>query len=303
MARNFFSGLNPYFVPLNYNNEFSHLFHSYWVSLPTPYGPSFLPFFFLPALVFKNSLIGAIYFYKLIVLGVFLFSLFIFKKILIIKKLPAHLFWFYAFNPALLLQLVIDGHNELIIITFLLLSLFYLTLEKKVWAQASLIISIFIKYTSFILWPIMWFKDGKFSGKNFFYSNFILIASTIIILFASGLLPKQIFSNLAYLNQSCFYVCSPLMQLIDNYFINYEFIIRFSIFFVLYLLILYVFLFRKFSREKFIFWTLVVFLFIFIRSLTPWYILLIIPFGILANDRKYLSASLFFSIYSLFFYP
>jgi Gpi18-like mannosyltransferase len=127
-----------------------------WTHRTYPYGPSWLLIsiplsyvglqIFLPTLILFKTLavggyLGSIYFIERIV-----------KKIFPGKELLAVVF--FAFNPLIIIELLVSGHHDGIMM-FLTLASFYFILEKK-YGRALLlfVLSVGIKYVTIFLFPI-----------------------------------------------------------------------------------------------------------------------------------------------------
>lgn len=270
------------------NSSWSHyLGNLWWLNYPTPYGPLFV-FSLLPVwlLALKSFWLG-IYGFKLISLGLFLFSAYLVKKMSDEKT-----FWLYVFNPALLINFVLEGHNDLWIIVLLLLFL----QRKYLGKILSLLGAVFIKYTAIILWPLTWFASGKFKWSLFFISNLIIVSLLALFFWIFSLSPLELYSNLNFLDAKCFYHCSPIVYLIPTN------SIRLGLFVVAYGLISWLFLVRKHSPIKFIFWTLGALFMIKVRWLTPWYLLPLIPLALVTEGKIYRYLALLLTFYGLFHY-
>ena len=63
---------------------------------------------------------------------------------------------YFAWNPLVLLELVGNGHNDAVMLFFLLLSLWFFWQEREVAAHASLGLAVLIKLTPVFLWPFLW---------------------------------------------------------------------------------------------------------------------------------------------------
>lgn len=150
--------LNPYFYV--YNDLTSDTFYSYlnnrWSVYTTLYGPAFVIISSFVAYVGKSSVFASLFLMK----GVLI--LFHFINAVIIGKLfkRASVALLYAWNPLLLFEFAVNGHNDVILITFLLLGLYVLLNKKASAVYLSLSFLFFfcaflVKATAIVFLPLM----------------------------------------------------------------------------------------------------------------------------------------------------
>ncbi|MCX6793279.1 MAG: polyprenol phosphomannose-dependent alpha 1,6 mannosyltransferase MptB [Candidatus Falkowbacteria bacterium] len=292
---------NPYTTPLNAATVPKELSDVWWMALPSPYGPAFLLITFIPWLISFSSLFAFIYAYKLFALVAFLASAWLFSKLRQRENAPAYLDLLFILNPALIINLVLEGHNEVFIILFLLLFLY--TSDKPLKKLGYMTMAVLIKFSTFLAWPLIWFKNSKFNLKSFVKSNIFLLIIGLIFFKVINLLPQDFLKqNVLFINNACFYKCSPIYSLgnhLPNLFGDYFKIITFLL---AYLFILYWFLIKRYEPLKFIVWSFVALFFITTKWLTPWYPTIIIPFSLLLNNKKYLLISALITAYCLLHY-
>ncbi len=63
---------------------------------------------------------------------------------------------YFAWNPLVLLELVGNGHNDGLMLTFVLLALWLVTHERDLVAHVALAGGVLIKVTPLFLWPVLW---------------------------------------------------------------------------------------------------------------------------------------------------
>jgi len=63
---------------------------------------------------------------------------------------------FFAWNPLVLLELVGNGHNDGLMLTFLLLSLWLSLRGREIGGHAAMGLSVLVKVTPVFLWPFLW---------------------------------------------------------------------------------------------------------------------------------------------------
>ena len=280
---------NIYLVNVHISQWAHYLSNLWWLDYPAPYGPLFV-IALLPAwLGGLKSFVFGIYIYKLLSLGLFILSAYLLRKMTDTKT-----FWLYVFNPAILINFVLEGHNDLWI-AFLLLVFVYK--KKKVLGKyLSLLGAIFIKYTAVILWPLMWFRDNKFRFKLFIISNLIVLSLIALFFWIFSVSPLDFWYNLSFLEGNCFYRCSPVAAIFPSS------IIRLGLFIASYDIIAWYFLYRNFSPTKFIIWSFLALFLIKIKWLTPWYLPVLIPLILTVKGKSYYYIALVITFYGLFHY-
>ncbi|MEK7595083.1 MAG: hypothetical protein AAB443_00620 [Patescibacteria group bacterium] len=240
----------------------------------------------------------------------FIFCVILFGKIL--DSLGRQrLFFLFAFNPTVLIHLVLEAHNEVIIL-FLLLGSVYMLLRRRSLIGGLLTISmILIKYYPIIILPIFILKRKKQGNKLLWTKQFFLssLLITLLIIFSFFVIKHP---NLKpFLDQNlnlrrdigCFHRCSPIVSLTRYVFAENEGLVRTTVFVAFYLLLIYYLLIKNFMLLEFLFFALSATFFIFISWLTPWYLVLPISIGVLlSNRRSYLFLVIVLTFYSLFHY-
>ncbi len=307
-ARNFiWLHANPYTTGIDSikdNNLWLKELGDWWsLKYPFAYGPIFLviaSFSVLPNFV---HLIGAVYFYKLIVFFAYIFSIVIFSKIVKILSLNKFLVVLYAINPAMLINGLVDGHNEIFLVLFLLLTVYFLIKKAGYKSYLFWIASVLVKYNVLILMPIFWKEHNRFSIKKIIISSVGVVISFIIIL---GIFFKfNILSfggNVSIMKgqlQMCFYHCSPVSSITDLLAGEFSNTLRLALFLLMYVFLFFKFIFKDNNFLKFIFWTALGLIFILTRWISPWYVLISIPIGLLIDDDKYRVAVVGLTVYSL----
>ncbi len=150
---------NPYLTPGEYPNDpFWPL--STWtrlVKLPENYGPLWASIQWIVPTIFGQSYLASIFFFKFFLMAFLIGAVFIFSRIARLVS-PNNCIWmlpFFALNPNLINQFLIDGHNDIVMI-FLSLCAFYLLLKGRYyWAVAAATLAVLVKFTTIILLPAM----------------------------------------------------------------------------------------------------------------------------------------------------
>ncbi len=173
---------NPYFhKALDYPGD-PMLSFMHWTHRTYPYGPfwlfltvplSFLGFgFFLPTF----------FLFKFLMAASFLLSNFLIEKISEKAKTADSLFAlvFFAFNPLVIIESLVSAHNDIVMMSFALLSIYLLLQSKRVFSFLSLFLSIALKFATAFILPIyiLAIISGR-RGKSFW--NICFIAMSILM--------------------------------------------------------------------------------------------------------------------------
>lgn len=295
---------NPYHSPIGnpLNPWVGELGKIWWLNDPSPYGPIFLLISFLPVSARLSSLITTIFLYKLLVLLAYLGTIYFFRKLIDLYGKKKSLVYLYAFNPAILFHLVAEGHNEAFVLLFLLAGC-YLSERKRLFKSVFFFfLSVFVKFSTLIFLPLFWFKGKRVSAKKVFIT--LVIFSTFILIFTRifGIKLSQMKENLSFISYNCIYACTLPIQVTDLLFGDHRWLARLVVFTSTYFAIFYLFLLKQQEPLKFIFWSTVALLFLYITWLTPWYLVMVIPFGLLIEEKRYRQLTFILTVYSLFHY-
>jgi len=297
----YYGHFNPYIEPINLGRQSFQLGSLWWLNHPSPYGPLFLLIIALPFLVSAGNLLAFIFSYKILVLLAFGLSGYLFSRYRRQLNLPSYLDWFFWLNPALIINWLTEGHQEIFIVLILLWLLS--SQSKSHYHQLGLLALSFIKIIAIILWPLSWFKNQIFNWRRFWLGGILLAATWLLFFAIIGLTPLDFWhKNLAFTDRHCFYACSPLVMATNQLPAGIADVSRLILLIGAYLATLYCCLFKKYQPLKFIVWSLLALFFIHTKWLTPWYPTLIIPFTLLIKERKYLVIGGFLTAYCLWHY-
>src|SRR3989338_5462847 len=139
---------NPYtHRPLDFpSDEWLRFMH--WVHRYSPYGPLWLLYSLIPATLGFGKFILNFFAFKIFI-GIFhLVNSYLIFKILgkINKKYQLLGTAFYSLNPILLIEGVVNAHNDIVLASFMLASIYFLTFNKKLLSYASIISGSLVKY-------------------------------------------------------------------------------------------------------------------------------------------------------------
>ncbi len=138
---------NPWqYRPLDFKND-PWLSFMHWTHRPSVYpaGWVFLsvPFYYLGFGVFILQLLS----FKLLITLFYLLSIYLISK----NSKSTSILVFYALNPLMLIENLVSGHNDIVMIALALLSVYLYLYHKKIIALIIMIASINIKYVTGIL--------------------------------------------------------------------------------------------------------------------------------------------------------
>lgn len=139
-----------------------------WTHRLSPYGPLWLLASLIPAVLGFGKFILNILTFKIFISVFHLINTYLILKIL--KRINPKVALFgtasYALNPIFLIEGVVNAHNDVVLATFLLLSIYFLVVKNQVLSYGSLMIGTLIKYIPILNLP--WLVWESFSKKRNF---------------------------------------------------------------------------------------------------------------------------------------
>lgn len=136
-----------------------------WVHTPSAYGPVFTAIESPAYLLGMGKFVLVLYLMKITMSGFFVWCIYLVGKIggqLGLSKAKVVLSQILlALNPFLLLDIVVNGHNDAVMMAFFLLSLYYSLKSKVVPSLISLMASVGTKYVTALTLPIYFIKSPK----------------------------------------------------------------------------------------------------------------------------------------------
>lgn len=134
------------------------------VHTPAPYGYGWTAVSLIPGLVwFSGKFTLAFWAMKTFIAAFWLGQLWILKK-LVTKQFPKESwrFWLFALNPLVLVETLINGHNDVVMMFLALLAYWFWLNVRKVKSILFLLFSASIKYASIVLLPLYFVKRQWF---------------------------------------------------------------------------------------------------------------------------------------------
>ncbi len=124
-----------------------------WIHTPSPYGPVMTALAIPYYLLGMGKFVPSLYLFKIDQIFWYLLSIWLIGRIAPSRKVLSQLV--FALNPLILVEWLVNAHNDAPMIALLLLSLYLLTQSKRVYSLLSLALSVGIKYVTVIFLPVM----------------------------------------------------------------------------------------------------------------------------------------------------
>ncbi len=173
-----FYHVNPFVTPpMNYLSTDLWVGMARNIQFPYAYGPTSLVYSLIPMIFFSGkrfilNFLG----YKLMNAVLFYLAGFLLYKI---NDRDKKVFAFWFFNPFLIMELLVNAHNDLLMIGLFIISIYFLFKEKRVKAWLFFIASVLTKYASAVALPVMFLgKKNKplyFKLLSLFSIIFLLV--------------------------------------------------------------------------------------------------------------------------------
>ncbi len=181
----FWYGENPFIImPIEFLGDpllsFTHAANK--VAL---YGPSWVVSTGIPHFLGFNNFVLTLFSFKLFVL------IFYFGIIYLIYKFTKNInnVSYFALNPLVLIETMVSGHNDVVMIFFALLSFYLLKKDRFILAIVFLIFSILIKYATLFLIPIfIYYLFQRYKKKKVDWDK-VFVFSAVLMFFAFILSP------------------------------------------------------------------------------------------------------------------
>lgn len=147
-----------------------------WIHTPSPYGPVMTLLAIPPYLLGLGKFVPALFLFKLTQVFWYLLSIWLIGKLAAKRPVLAQLA--FAFNPLILVEWLVNAHNDAPMIAFLLLSMYLWQKGKSGLSLLSLLLSGGIKYVTVIFLPVIIFAK-QLKNKNLFVVYYLFIVFAI----------------------------------------------------------------------------------------------------------------------------
>lgn len=151
----------------------------------SPYGIFWTLLSGLPFSLGFGNFIATMFAFKGFVIGFYVLTLYLLKKI---TNNPFTVLLF-GLNPLVILESIMGGHNDVVMMGMALLAFYLLSKKYIFWGLSSLLLSILIKYSTIMLFPVYIYASASYLWKRkinwekiFFWSALLMF---IIFLFSS----------------------------------------------------------------------------------------------------------------------
>jgi len=136
----------------------------HWTHRTCPYGPTWLVYTLMPGLVSFGRFVINFYGLKLFNGLVFFLSGWLLLKI---TQNDRRVFAYWFFNPFLLIELLVNAHNDLLMIGSFFAALFFWQSRKRVLGLVAFLFSVAVKFISGFAWPLLFFRRRYFWATLF----------------------------------------------------------------------------------------------------------------------------------------
>ncbi len=176
---------NPYlYKALDFPGDPMLLF-MHWTHRTYPYGPVWLGFAVPLSFAGMNVFIPTLFLFKMLSTASFLGTTYFIGKISkqLFKTEKLSLI-FFALNPLVLIESLVSSHNDITMMFFALLSIYFLVSKKYVKSFLSLLLSIGIKFATGLLLPLYIFAIYQKKAdweKIFLYSTLLMLVAAVIV--------------------------------------------------------------------------------------------------------------------------
>lgn len=168
-----------HFRPLDFTGD-PWLAFMHWTHRPSVYPPFWillsLPFYLIGLNFFITTLIS----FKVLMAVSFIASVWLVGKLSFAGEKLRNMAVF-AFNPLMLIENTVSAHNDIVMMFFALLGVYFFIGRKKLISLSAILLSVLIKYATVILLPLMAFALWKKTKKE----NFLRLCFIAVLLFFS----------------------------------------------------------------------------------------------------------------------
>ena len=168
---------NPYFhKALDYPSD-PMLSFMHWTHRNYPYGPLWLLITAPLTLIGGNIFLLTFFLFKILISSFFSGSVFMIEKIARTVKHENSIFAliFFAFNPLVIIESLVSSHNDIVMIFFILLGIYFLIKKRVILAFIFIGASGLVKFLGFALIPaFIVYVFNSYKNLNFSFNKLIL---------------------------------------------------------------------------------------------------------------------------------
>ncbi len=173
----YFYGENPYLVmPIEFVSDpmllFTRAANKYAL-----YGPTWILLTGIPFALSFGNVLTQIFLFKALTAAFYVGTVYLLYKL---SSRPSTVV-FFALNPLVLIETFISGHNDIVMVFFVLLGFLLLKNNKNTYSIISLCVSIFIKFASIALIPVWIYVIYKNKHKEMVQWDKIWIISLLLL--------------------------------------------------------------------------------------------------------------------------
>lgn len=183
-------GLNPYqFKALDFPADHWIRF-MHWTHRTYPYGPVWIILTMIPYILGIGKFVLTLINFRIFFIATYLINIYLLNKILKALRFTTNNrllnLVLFAFNPLIIIETLVSPHNESLMLSGILLAIYYYVGQKSKSSYTSLLLSGGIKFLSWVAVPIFFiarrqkWQLGKFM-KWVFYTQLIILVPVIYL--------------------------------------------------------------------------------------------------------------------------
>ncbi len=163
---------NPYITPPFFFTHDPWLRFLHWVEQPFRYGPVFLGVSLIPSWLSGGKFLLSFLFFKATMMAFYLVAVYC------LTKLNKRWGIMYASHPLIIIEGLVNGHNDLITATLIIVGMYWLWNEKIKLGRMFLFLSLGIKYFSF---PILLLTRNKSKINLLIFLYFLFLPFSLLL--------------------------------------------------------------------------------------------------------------------------
>lgn len=162
---------NPYLImPIQFTGDPLLLF-THAANKTALYGPFWILLTGIPYLLGFGNFLITLFSFKLFT------AIFYLATIGILYKISKNIYFtaFFALNPLVILEVLVSGHNDIVMMFFALLSIYFLKERKLILFSVFILLSVLIKFVTLFLLPVFayilfnYFRNKKIDWEKIYY--------------------------------------------------------------------------------------------------------------------------------------